>query len=203
MAAAALPVMAVGNEGIKQAGALAHDFMAWAAKPFYQNTRTTTRAWMEKDKNGKEHWLTETKTRGFAISNGMLLGILLTLMAYEVALSFAKAWSGLTGAVVHTAEEISNLPQTIAVDATGVVVAIATKAEDTAQAAGAWLWDHLDGKGPVNSSPPSTAVKTATMPSTAMAAIQQMFIGATAPIASGASQIGQKISVAIQNPPTM
>lgn len=204
MAAAALPVVApVADIAVKQLGQLSHDFMAWASKPFYQNTRTTTRTWTERDKNGKDHYLSETKTRGFSISNGMVFGVLVVFVAWEVGLAFAKAWGSLTGAVINGAEDLMNLPQTIALDAQNAVVGFVSAVANAENSAAQTVWDWLDGSGGSHSSPPPTAVKTATMPPTAMTALSQLFIGASSPLVAGAQNIGTKITAAIQNPPSL
>lgn len=95
---AALPAAGISMEIAKSAsdtakGAL-EAVLAWAAKPLYQDTKTTSRTWVEIDKHGRAHSLTETKTRGYAITNGLVLGSVIAAAAWEIGNEFAAALGG-------------------------------------------------------------------------------------------------------------
>ena len=98
MAAAALPATGITLEIAKSASDTARGAIEalaqWAAKPLYQDTKTLTRTWVEIDKHGRAHSLTETKTRGFAITNGLVLGSVVVVAAWEVGNELAGALGG-------------------------------------------------------------------------------------------------------------
>lgn len=85
----AAPVAAVGAVDLaaqlsKQGEGLIRSFMAAMEHPIYQDVRTVTRSWVEVDKNGKAHNLTETKVKGFNIPLGLVLGSLGLIAAWEI-----------------------------------------------------------------------------------------------------------------------
>lgn len=207
MAAAALAPMAAFNveaELAKVAASVGHEFAAWARQPFYSDIRTTTRSWVEVDKNGKPHALVETKTKGFSISNGTILGVLVLVVGWEVALSFTKALSGWFGgdvskAGISTAIELLAAPTIIYYDAAGAVVGFAKQTYDAVTAGYTAAYDWLDGKGPTQSSPPPKAAKTAAMPTTAGTALSSLLRGVVAPLDAGANQVSGKLVSLLQN----
>ena len=102
--AAALPAAGISVEIARSASDTAKGALealaAWAAKPLYQDTKTISRTWVEIDKHGRAHSLTETKTRGFAVTNGLLLGSVLVVAGWEVGNEIAAAFGGSAGSLL-------------------------------------------------------------------------------------------------------
>lgn len=180
---------------------VAREFMAWARQPFYSNTKTFTRSWTEVDKNGKVHSMTETRTKGFSISNGTVLGGVALAALWEVGLAVSKAF-GPNGSAIQLAEDIMFAPVIVAYDITGAVVGFAQSVAGELTNTSSSLWNWLDGNGATNKSPPPTATKTAAMPATAMAAHNQLLTALISPVGALGTSLAQKLVGAIQNAPT-
>jgi len=183
----------LGVEAAKGAESVVKSILEWMEHPIYQDTKTVTRSWAEVDKNGKTHYLSETKTTGWAISNGMVVGTVALVALWEIGLGIAKA----VNSAASSAENILAQPLVIAVDMDNRIVGFAsTLAGDISNA-----WNWLDGKGASHSSPPPTAAKTIQQPATAMAALSQTMISGLVPINDVAGSFAAKVSAWVQNPP--
>lgn len=190
MAAAALPA-AVALEAAKQSEGVFREFMAAMSRPIYSNLRVTTRSWTEEDKNGKLHSLTETKTKGWTIPLGLVLGSLVVIALWEASLAAAQAFNS----AIKTADQILSAPIILAQDVNGAFVGILTQGAQAGQA----LWDWLDGTGASHSGAPPSAIKQVAMPATGMAAFSQAFIGLVAPIGAAGQALGGQIVSGFQN----
>jgi len=194
MAAAAGAIgVNLGVEAAKGAESVVKSILEWMEHPIYQDTKTVTRSWAEVDKNGKTHYLSETKTTGWAISNGMVVGTVALVALWEMALGFARALNS----AASSAENILAQPLVVAMDLDNRIVGFAsTLGGDISNA-----WNWLDGKGASHSSPPPTAAKTIQQPATAMAALSQTMISGLVPINDVAGSFAAKVSAWVQNPP--
>jgi hypothetical protein len=93
--AATLPAGAaleVTSQAAKQAQDALRAIMDWAAKPIYTNTVVRTRSWDEVDKRGKVQHLVETKSKGWSITNGMVVGTLGLVAVWEIGNGIADAF---------------------------------------------------------------------------------------------------------------
>lgn len=90
MAMAAIPVAAQAAEAAdRTAQSLFSSFVKFSENPLWKRETVRTRTWTEVDKNGKAHVLTETRTTSYALTNGMVLGMVLFGLGWEAAQWFA------------------------------------------------------------------------------------------------------------------
>jgi len=203
MAAAAAPAALAASsamtEAMKAGDHLVAQILAWANKPFFTDSKTVTRSWVEIDKHGRAQHLTETKTKGFSVSNGLVFGAFLLVCLWEIGLALAK---GLDSGIKDAAEVLA-APVIIAMDVTEQVVGVGVAIFNDAQQAWSYIWDHHDGSGPAHPAPPPTAVKTVSVPATGMAGMSQSLANGLMPFVTGSGILGQKVSNFIANPPSI
>ncbi len=192
--AALSAIDAVQGASAQTGGAIAY-LMKALNHPVYEDTRTVVRTWTEVDKKGKVHTLTETKTKGWTVSVGLLFGGGLLLMLWEVGLSVSKAVNSLLpGGSTNTGQDALDIlfaPEVIAYDAASNVAGWIQSGTNKL-----WSWVN-DGGAPTHSGPPPNTARTATVPATAMAAINETVRQLFGPVATTAGGIGGQLSARI------
>ncbi len=71
---------------------LIRSIVAALERPIYSDASTIVRTWVEMDRNGKAHTLTETRTKGWTVPLGLPVLALGVAAAWEVGCTFAAAW---------------------------------------------------------------------------------------------------------------
>ena len=166
-AAATIPVVAAGKQLAQTSAGLIQAIEQFMAKPLWSDQHVTTVTHEARNHD----MVTRTKTHGFALSNGMVLGILLVIALWEMVNSIGDVFGDATGAIAEGG---------------GLLGSLCTPIN--------WAMTALNITNPTTGE--STTVNVATPP-TFMSAINQPGVQMMLPFLAAGQQFGQQGTVAV------